>query len=158
MPRGGKREGAGRPPKRGWWDELVIGQTCEVLWREAVKEAFGERKKRKFSEESELQTLWDSFKAIPVSQRSAWLRSEGYEDHKGDVEAWLHKLGATDFNEATGSYKGKAPRGITLSTKPPKGTRARIIAEVAHRYGISTDTANRLWKAYRRFECDQADR
>ena len=43
MPRGGKREGAGRKPRVQHYErrhsvgrrELKIGQRCEVLWREA---------------------------------------------------------------------------------------------------------------------------
>lgn len=156
MARGGSRAGAGRPPVRTWMEGFEIGQACEVLWREASNAAFEERKRQVFSFRTSIQSLWDSAKAIPLSRRKAWLESEGYkEDHVGDLETWLHKLAGTPFDDVTGTYPGPAPRGLTISVRPPKGTRGRIIAQVAAQFDISSDTANRLWKAYRRFEREE---
>ena len=146
MPRGGKRPGAGRPPKRDWLAEIEIGQACEMLWREARNDAMNEHLSNLFVNDSELQTLWAKVQSIPGSERAAWVGSEKHVTHHADIEEELNDLAGTP--DAT----DPAPRCVTISTKPPKGTRQRIIAEIASRYGISTDTANRLWKAYRRFE------
>jgi len=154
MARGGKREGAGRPLARSWWDAFVIGQTCEVLWRQASQETVAALKSVKFQEESRLHELWDRVAAIPVAERKAWLRSEAYNDHRGDVEAWLHQFTGTRFDEASGNYESEARRWLHFPTKPRKGTRPRIIAEVAQRYGLSSATVDRLWKAYRRLESE----
>lgn len=152
VPRGGRRPGAGRPRKRPWTTEFEIGQACEVLWREETQKQLEYRLNRLLTAETSIQTLWDSVNAIPVSQRRAWLASDAYEDHRGDIDAWLHKRAGTQFDERTGRYSKEADRRIRLADRPAKGTRGRIIVEIAERYGVSTDTTNRLWKAYRRFE------
>ncbi|HEV2123452.1 MAG TPA: hypothetical protein VGW38_11850 [Chloroflexota bacterium] len=160
--RGGRRPGAGRPGKRDWWTEFEIGQACEVLWREASKEALDARLAT-LPHADEVRALQVAADAIPISQRKEWLASEGYSDHYNDIEGWLHArasalTGKSAFEEGEelstegGTFKSAAPRQVTLSTTPPKGTRQQIIATVAAQYDISQHTANRLWKAYRRFE------
>ena len=151
MPRGGKRAGAGRPPTREWLEGFAIGQACEVLWRSAEQDA-GDERLRKLPHADEVHALQAAANAIPVEQRRAWVASDHHDDHVGDLECWLHRRAGTQFDEERGMFVAKAPRGVEVSKKPPRGTRQRIIAEVASRYGISEHTTNRLWKAYRRFE------
>jgi hypothetical protein len=104
-----------------------------------------------------IQALWEGVQAIPVPQRKAWLESEAYKDHSGDIESWLHARAGTPFDDETANYEGKAPRVVTLSTKPPKGTRQRIVGEVAMETGQSESVVDNLWQAYRRFERELRD-
>lgn len=148
---GGARRGAGRPRKWIFDDVLTIGQACEVKWREASKRAV-EARFAALANQDKIQALWEGVQAIPVPQRKAWLESEAYKDHSGDIESWLHARAGTPFNDVTANYKGKAPRVVTLSTKPPKRTRQRIIAEIAKQFGLPDSAVDNLWQAYRRFE------
>lgn len=130
---------------------VEIGQACEVRWREASKLAL-ETRLAALPHADKIQQLWDSADAIPVPQRKAWLASEAYEDHTGDIEAWLHARAGTPFSEEGGDYEGAAPRVITVSTKPPSGTRKRIIGQVASERNLSESAVDNLWQAYRRLE------
>jgi hypothetical protein len=54
-------------------------------------------------------------------------------------------------------YEGTAPRVFKVPTKPPRGTRQRIIKEVAKEYDLAESVVDNLWKAYRRFERELRD-
>lgn len=148
---GGARIGAGRPIKYDFWKMCEIGQACEALWRKesnlAVKARLSE-----LPHADRITALQEDAQMIPVARRKAWMRSEAYEDHSGDIEAFLHDREGTYFNDETGDYEGDAPRVVTVSTKPPKGTRVRIIGEVATKTSLSKTAVDNLWQAYRRFE------
>ena len=153
---GGARSGAGRPPKWSFDHVLTIGQACEVKWRDASKLAV-EARFAALANQEKIQALWEGVQAIPVPQRKAWLESEAYKDHSGDIESWLHARAGTPFDDVTANYEGKAPRVVTISTKPPKGTRQRIVGEVAMETGQSESVVDNLWQAYRRFERELRD-
>lgn len=104
-----------------------------------------------------IRALQKSAQAIPVAQRKAWLASEAYDDHKGDLEAWLHSRGRTPFSNESGEYLGAAPRAVTVSNKPPRGARKRIITEVAHLSELSESVVDNLWQEYRRFKREIRD-
>lgn len=130
---------------------LTIGQACEVKWRQATDQALDSRL-ASLPYADEIQALWKGMDTIPVSQRKAWLESDAYEDYSADIEAFLHARAGTPFDEELAKYEGKAPRVVTVSKKPPKGTRRRIIGEVAAQYGLAESVVDNLWQAYRRLE------
>lgn len=156
---GGARSGAGRPVKYDVWTMVEIGQACETKWRKESKQAV-ERRFSNLPHADKVRALQEAANAIPLAERTAWLRSEAYEDHSSELEAWLHKAAGHSLTgtfevegEAYGGdYEGNAPRLITISTKPPRGTRMRIIEEVARRFGLLESAVNNLWQQYRRFE------
>jgi len=148
---GGARSGAGRPRKHDFWEMLTIGQDCETRWRGESKLAI-EAGLSRLSHADNIRTLQEGAQAIPVSQRKAWLAGDGYDDHRGDIEAFLHDRAGTPFSDESGNYLGAAPRLVTVSAKPPRGTRKRIISEVATFSGLSESAVDNLWQAYRRFE------
>lgn len=148
---GGPRLGAGRPRKWSFEAVLTIGQSCEVKWREASTEAFAARLAA-LPHADEIGARWEEVQAIPVWQRKAWIESEAFEDHSGDIGSWLHKRAGTRFDDETATYAGAAPRLVTLSTKPPRGTRQAIIREVATNTGLVESQVDNLWQEYRRFE------
>ena len=143
---GGKRKGAGRKPK---WDPLFklrVGQDCESLFRQeeelAKKKAIDEH----FSTETDIKNVWDKVHKIPIPQRSHWLKSEGSEQHISDIEEELETLRAVSANISPASRLLKVP------TKPPRGSRLRIISEIAEKYSLSAKQVDNLWQEYRRFE------
>lgn len=150
---GGTRTGAGRPKKWAFVVALKIGQACERKWGMACETALAARSAA-LPYAGELTALHIAAQAIPVAQRKAWLAGDGYGDHSGDIKAFLHARVGTPFNQVTGEYDGEAPRCFTISTKPPRGTRQRILGEVAAESGLSESTVDNLWQQYRRFEQD----
>lgn len=135
---------------------LAVGQDCETRWREESNLAVDARLSR-LPHADAIRNLQEGAQAIPVSQRKAWLASDAYDDHKGDIEAWLHSRARTPFSDESGEYLGAAPRITTVSTKPPRGTRKRIIGEVANQSGLTESAVDNLWQAYRRFEHEIRD-
>ncbi len=156
---GGARRGAGRPRKYDFWEMVGIGQACETRLREASKVAMDARLAA-LPHADEIRRRQEGVSAIPVPERKTWLASSDYEDHSGEIESLLHKragnhvIGGFEAEEETygGDYEGDAPRRMHVSTKPPRGTRKRIIGEVATEAGLSEKAVDNLWQAYRRFE------
>ena len=143
---GGKRKGAGRKPK---WDllfKLRVGQDCESLFRQeeelAKKKAIDEH----FSTETDIKNVWDKAHKIPIPRRSNWLKSEDGDQHISDIEEELETLRATTANISPAS------RLLKIPTKPPRGSRLRIISEIAEKYSLSAKQVDNLWQEYRRFE------
>lgn len=148
---GGRRAGSGRPRKWSFFEVLNIGQACEVKWREASKGALSARYDA-LPRAAEITALYDGARAIPVEKRAQWVKSDAFEDHVLDLESHLHAQSETPFDYESGTYMGAAPRLVRLSTKPFKGTRERIIQEVASANGLSPSQVDNLWQAYRRLE------
>lgn len=161
---GGARRGAGRPPKWSFDDVLTIGQACEVKWREASKRA-EEARFAALANQDKIQALGEGVQAIPVPERKTWLASPEYEDHSGEIESLLHKragnhvIGGFEAEEETygGDYEGGAPRVMHISTRPPRGTRKQIIAEISAQFGLPESTLDNLWQEYRRFKRELQD-
>ena len=148
---GGARRGAGRPVK--WTFELVftVGQTCEVEWRRAEKAAFDARLSA-LPNTPQIRALHEGFRKIPVEQRRAWRQGDAYEDHSGDIEALIHARVKTPFDEETARFERVAPRLVTVSSQPFRGTRGRIITEVALLAGLNESVVDNLWQKFRRIE------
>lgn len=147
---GGARVGAGRPCKWSFEDVLNIGHACERRWH-AASEMARDHRLAALPHAEKIAALQRRARDVPVRERKEWLRAE-YADHSGDIEAWLHARAGTAFNEETLEFEGPAQRGVTVSTKPFRGTRQRIIAEVALETGVSESAVDNLWQAYRRLQ------
>lgn len=88
MPRGGKREGAGRSATLDLLERLALGAECEARflanWREASEKLCNEDPRR-----ARLDALRAEAHQIPVAERPAWLRSQAGRDYFADVEGEL---------------------------------------------------------------------
>ena len=147
---GGARAGAGRPPKYDFEEIVDIGYACEKLWQEASQAAATARY-ASLKNASEIQLLRDSAPHNDLDKRKSWFESEKYWDvYKGDLEALLHERAGTPFDDDSAEFESDAPRVVTISTKPPRGTRKRIIETVATESGLSKNAVDNLWQAFRR--------
>ena len=45
-----------------------------------------------------------------------------------------------------------ASRLLKIPTKPPRGSRLRVISEIAEKYSLTAKQVDNLWQEYRRFE------
>ena len=155
--RGGARRGAGRPANHDIWQKIEIALTCEALSTEAAKVAVSQRL-QKLRHADEIESLQIRINQIPIAQRAAFLISENYSDHVGDLESWLLKRQGSSFDDETGTYNQTARRDVSVSSKPPKGTRRRVLTQVAVQFGIPESTVDRYWKAHRRSLSDLTKR
>jgi hypothetical protein len=141
-----------------------IGQACETRLRVASKVAMDARLAA-LPHAEEIRRRQEGVNAIPVPERKAWLASPEYEDHSGEIESLLHKragnhvIGGFEAEEETygGDYEGGAPRVMHVSTRPPRGTRKQIIAEISKQFGLPESTIDNLWQEYRRLERELAE-
>lgn len=141
---GGKRRGAGRRPTHGYWDKFRIALACEQLWQEAAKKALDDAIEHEHGEASELEEVWTQAHQVPVAERRQWLAGDGFEQHRSDVETELHALAGTD------PEAGPPPRMFRFEARPPRGTRKRIISEVASAFDAKKSTVDNIWQWYRR--------
>lgn len=146
MHHGGARRGAGRPRKWSFADVLTVGQACEVAWRDAVANALEAEKVRLFRTESDIQSLWDAAQRVPVGRRRQWYDGDEGETHRADIETELHALNGIPDNP------DPPPRITRIMARPQRGTRRRIIVEIAKQFGLPESAVDNLWQAYRRFE------
>lgn len=147
--RGGSRKGAGRPPKWTAEDVIRVGSACEDLMRLAQKNAVAARLSAR-PDIASISARHLEVNYIPVEQRAHWIESEAYEDHCGDIEAFLHRQAKTPFDDNEGNFSGPAPRTVSVPKKPPRGTRKNIIIEVAASSHLSPVQVANLWQEFRR--------
>jgi hypothetical protein len=121
-PHGGKRAGAGRKPKWSFDDVLAVGQMCEARWRAAEVAEFEKNNATMFSEQSDITSHQVS-----------------------DMEVELECL-----NEQLSGAPTQNPV-FSISKKPPRGTRKKVLEEVAAKFCITVKQADNLWQEYRRF-------
>ena len=153
---GGVRARAGRPRKYDFEEMVTIGHACEMLWREA-SEAAGEARLASMNHASDIRARREEVSHIPVHERKDWFGSEAYQEHRGDIKAMLHDRAGTPFDFNSAKYEGDPPRGASASTKPPRGTRKRIIGDVSTESGLSKNAVDNLWQAYRRVKQELRD-
>jgi hypothetical protein len=144
-PHGGKRAGAGRKPKWSFDDVLAVGQMCEARWRAAEVAEFEKNNATMFSEQSDITSHQVSAREVPIPDRRAWLKSESGERHRDDMEVELECL-----NEQLSGAPTQNPV-FSISKKPPRGTRKKVLEEVAAKFCITVKQADNLWQEYRRF-------
>jgi|TARA_B110000977_G_scaffold197548_1_gene280311 hypothetical protein len=168
MPRGGRREGAGR--KRGSstltkWQAIVIGARCESIYKRICRDS---RRKKIVELTEPLQELWSKVHAIPIIQRPTWTKSAQFEDYQDDIDGTLYTMEGKsvdtpdDWNDvieytngANEMYASPPRRGYTVVGTRPKGKkgesiRDEIINEVSGREGVSRGVVDRCWKNCRK--------
>lgn len=142
---GGARKGAGRPRKFDFFYLVTIGQACENLWRIAVADAKQKAVHKYISDDTELEAVWSKAQQINIENRKQWLQSEDYEQHKSDVDVEVELSRSEESPQ-------KNSRFVSLTAKPPRGTRKRIIEEVSSKHGLTFNQVRNLWVAYRHWE------
>ena len=142
---GGHRQGSGRKQKWSKSYVLKIGQACENMHQAAKDLALNKGLDELTKDQSELRRVWGYAVSVPVSERKAWPASETGEMYVDDVKNELISLNAERSGEETTNAV------FSVSNKPAKGTRKRIIEEVASQFGLTPKQADNIWQDYRRF-------
>ena len=159
---GGRRAGAGRKLKFDLFFMLKVGAACEERLLEARNSVKANSRHYLFNEVSDLQSLWNKSDQIPVSKRPAWLESDAFEDHQADIEEErsLIRSEVAIVSRKTQRAAKNAPigseKGVDQPTKKPvpRGTRRRILREIAVIYKLTENQVDNLWQQKRRFEAE----
>ena len=152
MPRGGKREGAGRHPTLGFADRLTIGSECEHRQRLEAEAGLQAARDQLFGK-SDYDEQIARLHAIPVSERKGFFDTCEGQDHAEEIEFARREMAGIDAHDPS-----QAPRVFRLRAPRPYGVRNRIEAEVAEwateRYGkrISTRLVKTCWDEFRSFQ------
>jgi hypothetical protein len=131
MPRGGKREGAGRPFLLTELQRLWVGSEFEKRWRDesVTRWQAGERRGQR-----QLHEKWDALREVPVTLRrfvtaegDALLNAEetlpfGDQDRVTDAQSDLAEVR---------NLLGQIPRISRVYIRRPQGVQIRLPAEVA---------------------------
>jgi hypothetical protein len=153
MTRGGKRRGAGRPPKLDYYQKLWVGSFCEVEWRKAIKEKLEYTIRNDPSMEGYRAEISKQAQ-IPERNRAAYLNSEAFSRRQYDIETELRDASNWDMND-----ERNAPRLREYRITKPQGLQPEIICrareQIKQRYGIlniSDPTLRKCWDEFRKFE------
>lgn len=157
---GGRRAGAGRKVRFDFFFMLEVGAACEERLLEAQNSVKANSRHYLLHEVSDLQSLWNKSDQIPVSKRPAWLVSDAFEDHQADIEEErsLIRSEVAMVSRKTRRAAKNAPsgseEGVDQPTKipVPRGTRRRILREIAATYKLTENQVDNLWQQKRRFE------
>lgn len=120
-----------------------VGNACEILWQEEISKTLEAEKARLFSEEAELDFLWERVRKVPVSSRKWFRQKGGASIHKEDIDSELALLTTKECEDKPLS------RVITLSAKPPRGTEKKIKEKVAKSYNIKPKQVEYLWRLFK---------
>ncbi len=144
--RGGRRAGAGRPPRLSYEDQVAIGASIDEQMRAAAFDKFKASVRQQFADE-DLELAWRELRLIPVSQRRA--HSERLAKSGLTVDEDDHPISQrlSDVRTAIGSKRTFPNPGYA-----PYGVRARVLAKTAKERGISARMAERCLEAYRAFQ------
>jgi len=151
MPRGGRREGAGRRRRLSLLERVRIGARCERLWRAAHSEALRDLLDSK-TEQARHQ--WRKAQEIPIHQRNRWLKSQDGEDYVEDVRGAMQEDQGIDLVDDDADPSPV----ISVDLKFPRGERQAIIkrvsAEMSDELGrlIGPGAVDKCWKEFRRLE------
>ena len=159
---GGTRAGAGRKRKFSFSFMFEVGAKCESLFKAAQDEVQAQSDEYRYTVVSDIRSVWARSDAIAVPNRKAWLGSEKFEEYKADVEEereTIRKgLGSASNNKREMQRSmAHGPDGANPSPqKPraPRGTRKRIIQQVAAQYNLAEKQVDNLWQQKRRFEAE----
>lgn len=159
---GGRRAGAGRKVRFDFFFMLEVGAACEERLLEAQNSVKANSRQYMYNEVSDLQSIWNKSNQIPVSKRPAWLESDAYADHQADIdeERSLIRTEVAKVSRKTRRAAKNAPsrseKGVDQPTKipVPRGTRRRILREIAATYKLTENQVDNLWQQKRRFEAE----
>ena len=137
MPRGGRREGAGRRPLLDPNARFRVGALCERLWRRAIEE--------NLNREIDAAT-----RNVQAEFRLAY-RESGEErldpDDLSDALCLDQGIGDEETPSPLFHVKAKRPRGVLSA----------IIAKIAKAEGISQRMVETCWKEFRSDCADSAN-
>jgi len=143
MPRGGKREGAGRKPRLRFLERMRVGARCQHLWREAYEA----NARAALSEQTEIvRDEWDVARAMPIRDRKAWMQSPEFTQYLCDVQISLQ--------ESQGLSEDQEPARIVRVEPVRPKIGKRIITQVAGEYSETERMIERCWEEFRKFERD----
>jgi hypothetical protein len=155
MPRGGKRDGAGRPAKLTFFQRLTIGGECETRWRNLLEESI-RAQLATLPGSAERKAAHAAAGEVPIEERRGWLSTYEGEDHLDDVQAALHTMnGIRDEDEWPDE---PAPRIFSFVPVRPYGKKIGIKDDVAAHFSatwgirILRGTVTRCWDEFRAFE------
>ena len=160
MPRGGKREGAGRLPgssKLSYGEKMSLGGECEKRTRDIIKDnierTLAEINKNVRAEHRVAQS-------IPVADRKEWLASDKYKAHQEEVRYALEVTKQFLPPEIKSqSPNPEIPRAIieeigdaiiSIPIKRPYGYRKKIVKQIAIETGLKESQVDGSWNHYRK--------
>ena len=114
---GGKRRGAGRKPNLTFYQEVIIGQTCERLLANAALRAISMQKRDLFEHQTELSYHWKRVNNLTLEKRKELANFYLLQLHRENIEAELKLLKPFDAMDQ------EALRLFRISKRPPKGAR-----------------------------------
>lgn len=160
MPRGGKREGAGRKSQE--LKHFEVGAYCENQFNKAISEEFERLKKL---EVKPIQHIYDKQKKIPVNKRSIYLNSEEYLNDIAEIEDFLVCWQGFE-KELLDYYKSKEVsfelidkfenvRVIALKDPSRKSRftyelKNKIIIKAMQRYQLKRNTVVNYWSRFKK--------
>lgn len=153
---GGARKGAGRPRKFDCAYKWKVGKRCEALFEEVKNNILAENLRFLTEEASELKRYWDAAKKVDPKDRKVWRQSEEAQAYFEAVAieraALLAEYEPPPKSLDGGLYPPTGGALISLPNKPPKGTRAKIIKQVAAEFSIETQQVDKMWQWVRKLE------
>jgi hypothetical protein len=182
MSAGGRRVGAGRPPKLDFWARLKIGSECEERWIAFIKQVVEREQEEQIARVPAMERIqassreaaekaaheerrilreggtWEDAEAAGRRIRGAWRRSKSHDEELREelVEAGAIGEGADDEAE-------RPVHVFVVSVRPrrPKGLRPSILNEVTTvatarhpEARITSRFVEECWKEHRRLMAD----
>jgi len=169
MPRGGKREGAGRKPSLEWFDRIAIGASAHNLLKDRARADAEARLMKKplvaralaAQLEVEKRYRWSELRAEALAQRRQELSRHGYSDAELDEIARNTVVTPPpgmdqDMERATQAVFKTRKRGYSEPLRRPYGVRGKhfennVLEQVADEEGVSLRMVEACLNEYRAF-------
>jgi len=117
---------------------MLFSEASRAEFRKQVDNLIG-------TDGAELASHFQKANAVKLENRHEWLANEGGgAAHRFDFDIEIDTLNKKIRGEASDN------RCFTIEAKPPKGTRTRIISEVATANDLQPKQVDNIWQAYRR--------
>lgn len=149
MPRGGKRNGAGRPACLNAIEQLAVGAQCEAMWSEAIRESINRQIDARMSK-SDYPAQIGLLREIPISDRPSWIASSSFEYHQENIEFAVREMGGVAADE-----EADGPRLLSFNGVRPKGYRQTVLSKVSawaadhFQREVSVRTVSTAWTKFR---------
>lgn len=142
MPRGGRRNGAGRSSKLDFWERLEVGAACERRFRALWK--------KNIDADWESRPGVDRLHYLQARFRKAAPASKARGDLSIQIENLIRRM------KRIPSFVAKVGRGFTKAGPRPKGVKSEICRSVAAEFCAKWDRddlgpryAQRCWDEFR---------
>lgn len=141
---GGRRAGAGRPKILNDDMILAVGWACETLQRKAYDRQLAAAKQSIFSDATNLSEFFGEIASIPIQERSDYLLSQEFEEHRSSIDEELRVIGQP------AGLDGKPSRIITFKLKRIYGVNEGIYVVVGELFGLTRNQVKKCWREYRK--------